>query len=261
MSYVRDRVIILRTTPFREHDRKVVMFGAQHGLLEAVARGANAKQAKQGGHIIPLTKAEVLIAKGASFDKLAVVRTVSAHAGLRRRLGALAFAGGFADLFERLQRPGIVDIDLYELMSQVLSVAESLPEEPSTERARLLYSAAALKLLDRIGFAPPLSACASCREPFQAAIGEHWLLPADGAFLCHDCYRTVRRANQDAQAVPARTLTLLRFLRREPLGRVLLLTGTPADFQGATYAVSLLLRQAPLKKEPHGAETIAAILG
>ena len=43
VPYLRDRAIVLRNEPFREHDRKVVLFGMQHGLLEAVARGASRK--------------------------------------------------------------------------------------------------------------------------------------------------------------------------------------------------------------------------
>ena len=270
MPYLRDRAIILRSTPFREHDRKVVMFGAQHGLMEAVARGASAKEAKQGGHVVPFTEAEVLIAKGAAFDKLAVSRTVRSRPGIRRRLGALTFAGAFSDLFERLQRPGIVDMESYALLSEALDIADALPDEPSAERTRLLYSAAALKLLDRIGFAPPLSACASCREGFatdgaalasEAVMDGPWLLPVEGSFLCPDCYRTVRRAHPNAEQVPAHALSLLRFLRREPLVQALRLTGTAEIFRRASLTLSTLLQQAPLTRAPHGGETIFAILG
>jgi DNA repair protein RecO len=260
MPYLRDRAIILRSESFREHDRRIVMFGLNHGLMEAVARGASAKQSKQGGHIVPLIEVEVLVAKGAAFDKLAVAKTVTPRHMLRRRLGGLAFAGAFSDLFERLQRPGIVDEDLYVLLSDVLDVAEALPEEPSAERARLLYSAAALKLLDRIGFAPALSACASCREGFDVNTEETWLLPADGSFLCPDCYRTVRRAYPNAEQVPTQTLGLLRFIRREPLKLILSLGGESGVFRQASAVTTLLLQQAPLMRQPHGSETILALL-
>jgi DNA repair protein RecO (recombination protein O) len=261
MPYLRDRVIVLRSDVFREHDRRLVMFGKQHGLLEAVARGASAKQAKQGGHVVPMTEAEVLIAKGSAFDKLAVATLVNPRHAVRRRLGTLAFTGAFFDLFERLQKPGIVDEDLYQLLVDVLSVAEMLPEEPSTERARLFYAAAALKLLDRIGFAPPLSACASCREPFSAEGEGVWLLPVDGSFVCPDCYRDLRRAYPNAQYVPMPILGLLRFMRREPLEKLAVLTGTPETFRQASLTISALLQQTPLSRAPHGSETILALLG
>lgn len=259
-SYLRDRVIILRSEPFREHDRRVVMFGLEHGLLEAVARGASAKEAKQAGHLLPLTEAEVLVAKGAAFDKLAVARNIRSRPGLRRRLGGLAFAGAFSDFFLRMQKPGIVDEELYALLEEVLNVANTLPEEPTAERARLLYAAASLKLMDRVGFAPPLSGCASCREGFSATATEVWLLPVDGSFLCADCYRTVRRSYPNAEFVSIHVLTVLRFLRREPLAQALAITASSELFQAVSQVVSLLLQQAPLPRVPHGHETIGALL-
>ncbi len=265
MPYLRDRAIILRSDPFREHDRKVVMFGMQHGLLEAVARGASASQAKQGGHVVPMTVAEVLVAKGAAFDKLAVARTVHAPRALRRRLGGLAFVGSFFDLFTRLQRPGIVDLELYELLSEVLELADTLPDEPSLDRTRLLFASASLKLMDRMGFAPPISACASCREPFAIVadasnVESLWLLPIDGAFVCPDCYRTLRRAYPNAHAVSPSALGILRFARREPLARILALTGTSESFHHASSTVFTLLEQTPLLRAPHGPETIGHLL-
>ncbi|OGL79240.1 DNA repair protein RecO [Candidatus Uhrbacteria bacterium RIFCSPHIGHO2_12_FULL_60_25] len=258
MPYLRDRAIVLRNEPFKEHDRKVVLFGIEHGLLEAVARGASRKEAKQAGHIVPMSEIEVLIAKGAVYDKLAVARLVEQHRAIRDRLGALAFVGSFFDLFERLQRPGIVDPGLYELLLDVLSIGESLPDEPSAERARLLWSAAALKLLDRIGLAPALSHCVSCRE--NVGESDAWMLPFDGTVACADCYRGLRTAHPNATCLAPTALTLLRFLRREPFGRVLLLTASTDVFAAASHAVSVTLQQAPLSKEPHGSETIFALL-
>jgi len=260
MAYLRDRAVVLRSTAFREHDRRIVLFGVEHGLIEAVARGASSRDARQAGHIVPMTEAEVLIAKGSVFDKLAVAKLVSAHSRVRQRLGSLAFVGGFFDLFERLQKPGIVDATLFELLQDVLRVAGSLPDEPSTERARLLYTAAALKLLDRVGFAPPLSFCASCREGFTSDGGEVWLLPTDGSFVCADCYRTIRRAYPNAEEVTSITLGILRFLRREPLARVLDLSGTPEHLRSASFVLDRLLAQTPLPRAPHGSETITALL-
>jgi DNA repair protein RecO len=261
MPYLRDRAIILRSESFREHDRRVVLFGMEHGLLSAVARGASAKGAKQGGHLVPFSEAEVLIAKGLAFDKLAVATVVHPARVLRQRLTGLAVAGAFTDLLERLQQPGIVDDDVYRLLQDLLASAAELPDASSAERAKLLYSAAALKLLDRIGFAPPLSGCASCREGFLPLTEQVWLLPTDGTLLCPDCFRVVRRATPNAKPVAIQTLALLRFLRRETLGSIRLLSGTSEVFRAASQVISTLLQQAPLARAPHGADTIMALVG
>ena len=260
MSYLRDRAVVLRSQAFREHDRRLVLFGRQHGLIEAVARGASAAVSKQGGHMVPFTEVEVMVAKGVVFDKLAVARTVRAWPRVRAGLGGLAVAGAFADVFAHMQRPGIVDADAYTLMTDLLDALQVLPGEPSVERARLLYAAGVLKLLDRMGFAPPLSACVSCREAFAVETGAVWLLPTEGTFVCPDCYRVVRRAHPTAQEIPMTVLGLVRFLRREPLARVFALAGDSEAFRGAAGVVLMLLEQAPFSRAPHGDATITALL-
>jgi DNA repair protein RecO len=260
MPYLRDRAIVLRSEAFREHDRRLVLFGQQHGLLEAVARGASAAVSKQGGHMVPFTETDVMLAKGVVFDKLAVARTVRAWPPVRIQLGSLSVAGAFADLFVRMQRPGIVDADAYTLLTELLDALDRLPQEPSVDRARLLYAAATLKLLDRMGFAPPLSACVSCREAFTEQMEGVWLLPTDGTFVCPDCERVLRRAHPTAQPVQTQVLALVRFLRREPLAHMAFLAGDASLFREATGVVSVLLSQAPLPRAPHGDETILALL-
>ena len=158
MSYLRDRVIILKKEPFREQDRRYVMYGRTHGLLSAVARGASVSRSKQAGHLELFSVSEVMIAKGAAFDKLAVAR------GLERidlyatngGLGGAVICGAFADLVIRLTRPGIADEGLFELLYDTMKTFGSLPEHPSQERARFLYASATLRLLDVLGYAPQL---------------------------------------------------------------------------------------------------------
>lgn len=260
MSYIRDRVIILKSEPFREHDRRIVMFGRSHGLLEAVARGASRKESKQAGHLLPMNEAEVMIAKGAVFDKLAVSTVVRPNRGLRARLGSLAVVGSFFDLFERLERPGIQDPDLYELLRELLDVTSRLPEEPSVERAKLLFSAATLKLLDRTGFAPQLVRCSLCHDGFEDG-EEVRQLPVDGSITHEDCYRSIRASQPNAELVHPSVLTVARFLREQPLDKTLMITGTSQLFAAVSAFVFQFIKQTPLHREPHGLYTISSVLG
>jgi recombinational DNA repair protein (RecF pathway) len=156
MPYLRDRAIVLKKEPFREQDRRYTLYGSEHGLLHAVARGSSLKSSKQAGHLEPFCEIEVMIAKGSSFDKLAVARSVGIPPPRDLRLAAFAILGAFHDLVISLTRPGISDERMYELLMELRAVCFSFPAEPSPERSRLLYAAATLKLLDLIGFAPPL---------------------------------------------------------------------------------------------------------
>src|SRR6266567_7926085 len=99
MPYLRDRVIVLSKEPFREQDRRYVMYGQEHGLLIAVARGASVKSSKQAGHLEPFCTSDVMIAKGSAFDKLAVAKMVDwPWRGSSPRLEAYAVCGAFSEL-------------------------------------------------------------------------------------------------------------------------------------------------------------------
>src|SRR5262249_25813712 len=135
---------------------RYVMYGREHGLLIAVARGSSLKASKQAGHLEPFTETEVMIAKGSAFDKLAVARARGSRIRIPRRLSSYALLGAFFDLVMSLTRPGISDDRIFDLLQDVRSVSIDLPEDVTPERVRLMLAGATLKLLDLIGFAPRL---------------------------------------------------------------------------------------------------------
>ncbi len=222
MPYIRDTAILLRVEPFRNEDVWVTCYGLQHGKMTAVARGAKRSRAKQSGHILPLAEAEVMIAKGALFDTLAVVRVLHPRLALRERLAALTLAGAFADLVDRLTKPAVADPGIFFLLRELLDLAPLLEQEPSAARGQFVFSSAVLKLLDLLGYAPPLDE------------------------LPHHVNETTGK--------------LLRFMRAQPLSDTLRITANPDVFRAASEAVELFLAPAPLEKATHGQRTIAALL-
>lgn len=257
--YLRDRVIILKSEPFREHDRRIAMFGVSYGRLDAVARGLSKIESKQAGHLIPLTEAEVMIAKGSAFDKLAVAKMVHPYTGLRNHLASMTVASAFADLFERLQQPGISDPDSYALFKDFLDALSFLQEELTVERSKLLFSAAAIKLMDRTGFAPSLHRCSLCQDVFDEEDVRQ--LTSDSSLVHEDCYRSVRSMQPNAEYIPHAVRNVVRFLREEPVISALRITGTTQLFSGASRLISECLKQTPLTREPHGYRTIVEIVG
>ena len=225
MSYLRDTVIVLKKEPFREHDRRYTMYGLEHGLLVAVARGSSRATSKHAGLLEPLTESNVMIAKGATFDKLAVATGVDrvCVAPTKRLLAYYAVCGGFADLLIRLLRPGIADDRIFYLLRELIDTLAAAPSEPSPDRARLILSAATLRLLDLLGFAPH-----------------------------------IERAGEGTTSVPS--LALAAFMRRSPLADVLRVTARTDVFAAASSFVEEALTHAPLDREPHGPATIQALL-
>ena len=219
--YLRDRVIILKKEPFREQDRRYVMYGREHGLLVAVARGASVPRSKQAGHSEPLCEVEVMIAKGAAFDKLAVSRMLWAPDFFSSKggLAGVAICGAFADLVIRLTRPGIADDRIFDLLREAIVLFSSLPEAPTPDRARLLHASLMLRLLDLVGFSPDVEE------------GER-----------------------------GHIVSLLKFMRFAPLADLLRVTTTRDILNEASAFVEESLKSAPLHEEPHGIRTIQAFL-
>ncbi len=232
MSYLRDRVIILKQEPYREQDRRYVMYGREHGLLEAVARGAALGTSKQAGHLEPFTEAEVMLAQGSRCDKLAVAQRLdsSLHASSLiewsavtrdRLLAGFVVCGVFVDLVIRLTRPGIADARVFDLIHEAILCAAQMPQAPSPERARLLHAAATLRLLDLLGFGP-----------------------------------IIQMVDDRSQI----TVILLKFMRRAALADILRVTAPRDVLNAASAFVEQALQHAPLDQEPHGVKTIQAYL-
>lgn len=221
MAYLRDRVIILKKEPFREQDRRYTLYGREHGLLVAVARGASLKSSKQAGHLEPFSEAEVMIAKGIAFDKLAVARSIGLARRVPAQLPSYIILGAFFDLVISLSRPGISDHRIFDLLTEVREVCASLPAELSLERSRLLLAGATLKLLDLLGFAPPLD---------------------------------------ERHELPEKSVTLLKFLRRFSLADALRVTATTDVLNAASAFIEDAVRHTPLDKPPHGPTTVLALL-
>lgn len=258
MSYLRDRAVVLKKEPFREHDARVTLYGQTLGKMSAVARGSERWEAKQLGHLEPFSEVEMLIAKGAAFDKLAVARVVSPRPRLRVHLGSIAIAGAFFDVVDRLTRPGIVDEDLYRLLTDVLDLADVSDAQPSSERGRLLFAAACLKSLDILGFAPQLGQCLRCLKHVEEPA---WFLASEGGLACAACVREVRRELPQAITLPPHALRLLRLLRARPFPEILRVTAGADLFACVSSLVESSLHHAPLIAEVHGARTVAVLLG
>jgi len=168
MPYLRDLAFVLKKEPFREQDRRYFLYGREHGLLIAVARGSCLKKSKQAGHLEPFSVSEVMLAKGAAFDKLAVAKNRSngTYQTNIPTLASYAVCGRLAELVVALTRPGISDVRIFYLLEDTAQAFSGLECEPSPERARFILAAASLKLLDFLGFAPNAALAEQAPENF-----------------------------------------------------------------------------------------------
>ncbi len=263
LVYIRDQVIVLKKISVREYDRTVFMYGRQHGLIMATARGAARPKSKQCARLEPLSFAEVMVAKGKSFDHLAVAGPVEAEVDFKTHEGrsadsdlcVRAVTGAFADLFLSLVKPGISDERLFALWGELIVALRGPRTGLTVLRAQLMFAIASLRLMDLLGYGPALSVCTHCRQPSGPT--DAWYAPEHGGLVCATC-----RPSWEGFLVPANAhaLALLRFARKAPLSD-LLRVSLPVD---VGVNVLRLMREvwkhAPLDREPHGLETISALL-
>lgn len=249
------------------------MYGRRHGLVVATARGSARPKSKQAARLEPLTFAEVMVAKGKAWDHLAVAAPVSGESGNLTAsaqaigsgrfkpngstgLSAMAVAGAFADMFLALVHPGVADERLFVLWEELASALASVDSGLTPLRARLLFAAVSLRLMDLLGYGPRLSAkCGLCHEPIGPT--DAWYAPDDGVLICAECATGWRGGLIRAQT---HALALLKFVRSAPLADMLRVS-MPVDVgENVVRLARAAWRQAPLEREPHGFETIEALL-
>ncbi len=234
MSYLRDVAIVLRHEPYREHDGWVTLYGREHGKLVAVARGVRKPSAKHLGHLEPLARAEVMIAKGAAFDKIAVARRLCPHRGLQAGMGGWSVGGAFVDFLDQVTRPGMPDPAVYDTALDLLDALDGMPEHPTPVRALSLYAASVLKTLARLGYAMDAEACAGCRKILHE---ETWWSGREASLFCLDCMRERRRVDQTLEKLPSDVPKILRFMGSAAFVDVLRLTAETASLRAAASAV------------------------
>ncbi len=153
MAYRRDRVFILKKEAVRDYDRRYTLYGRDHGICTAFARGCSRPKSRQAGHLEPFCDTEVMMAHGRFVDHLAVAyRGIGAP---NMPYEGYLLLGRFSDLVTRMVRPGVPDSRLYDLLIELRSVAGDMPGNASVIRMRFVFAGAVLKLLDLLGFAPP----------------------------------------------------------------------------------------------------------
>ncbi len=254
MSYIRDEVVVLKKMSIREWDRQYFLYGREHGLLFAVARGAMKPSAKQASQLEPFTFADVMIAKGRAYDHLAVA--VRGKANKRfNAVGAFAVAGAFSDLCLKLLKPGVADERIYRLWLELAGILAQFKAEISPLRAQLLFSAVSLRLLDLLGYGPFFKACSVCGEAQGPT--EVFYAPERNSIVCLDCRKDISEA---LIRVPAHAMNLLQFLRSASLTDVMRVTAKVDLIETVVVMTREICKHAPLDFEPHGFTSIQKLI-
>lgn len=176
-----DEALVLRRVDYGDADRILTVLTREHGKVGVIARGVRKAKASMAPHTDLFARSRVHIAKGrGELDVLTQAQRVGAvlPAGDARRVACAALCAELADRVLEGDHP--LEAGIYELVADALEACADPARDP---RAAVAWFAR--RMIDRLGYAPELTVCASCGSTLEERAA--WFSAAAGGLLCPRC--------------------------------------------------------------------------
>ncbi|HHC07595.1 MAG TPA: DNA repair protein RecO [Actinobacteria bacterium] len=177
MALRSDQGIVLRSFPFGEADKVVILLSPNRGKLRTVAKGVRKTKSRFGGRLEPLTLVDLVLYEGRNLDTITQVSVIEAHPRLRTDLDAVLAAGTMVEFVDLVAQEDEPARRLFLLLRRGLETLEAGPVHPDVVTAFLVKAA------DAVGLTPSLVACAGCGTPGSFRRFSF----AEGGVLCESC--------------------------------------------------------------------------
>ena len=177
MALRHDQGIVLRSFPFGEADRVVVLLSPNQGKIRAVAKGVRKTKSRFGGRLEPFSHVDLVLYEGRNLDTITQAEVIEAFPHLRKDLDKMLAAGVMVELLDVVSQEAESSHRAFLLLQRSLRALETGPMHPD------LVTAFLLKAADVVGVAVALDACAGCGIPD----GLHRFAFAAGGVLCDRC--------------------------------------------------------------------------
>ena len=138
--------IVLRQRRLGDADKILILYSAEQGKIEAVAKGVRKTKSRLAGHVEPLTQATFLLAKGKTLDIVTQVETIEPFQAVRDDLERLSRGLYAAEMLEKFTETHEEHFALYRLLLDTLRRlatrhgprhADSLLRDVAAQRAGL----------------------------------------------------------------------------------------------------------------------------
>jgi DNA repair protein RecO (recombination protein O) len=158
---LKTEAVVLRSMRYGEADRILHLYTPTRGRISAIAKGVRKTRSRFGGRLEPFFHLRLVLHEGRS-DLLTVTsaETVSGYPRLRDNGATLDAAARACDAVNRLFGEAEASEPVFFLLCNEFALLESDPDNAGHAN-QLAFR---MKLLVAAGFAPQLSACASCGE-------------------------------------------------------------------------------------------------
>ena len=167
----------MRSYPFGEADRVVVLLSPNNGKIRTVAKGVRKTKSRFGGRLEPFTHVDLVLYEGRNLDTITQVAVLEPFPHLRLDLDAVLAAGTMVEAADAVAQEKESSIRLFLLLQRGLKALEA------GETRQNLITSFLLKLADVVGVAPSLMQCASCGR-FEDL---HRFSFAGGGAVCDRC--------------------------------------------------------------------------
>lgn len=176
MALRTDQGIVLRSYPFGESHKVVILASPARGKIRTVAKGVRKTKSRFGGRLEPFTHVEVVLYEGRDLDIITQVEVMEAYPRLRTDLEAVGAASTMAEVVDHVAHED------EPLTSVFLALRRGLLALEAGERGPDVLSRFLLAVADGLGLAPALSDCAVCGRDDP----HRFSLSAGGA-VCEAC--------------------------------------------------------------------------
>ncbi len=177
MALLHDQGIVLRSFPFGEADRVVVMLSPNHGKLRTVAKGVRKTKSRFGGRLEPFTHVDVVLYEGRNLDTITQVSVIEAFPRLRADLDKVVTAGTLVEVADVVAQEQESAVRLFLLLQRGLRALDRSGLHPD------LLTAYLVKAAEVIGLAPALDRCAGCGRTDRLVRFSF----AEGGVQCESC--------------------------------------------------------------------------
>lgn len=177
MALYNDTGIVLRSYPFGEADRVVVLISPNRGKLRTVAKGIRKTKSRFGGRLESCVHVDLVLYEGKNLDMITQVSIIEAFPTLRRHLDRVVTAGTMIEIADIVAQEDEPAQRLFLLLQRGLRALDA--DEPHPD----LLTAYLLKVAAIVGVAPALEHCAGC----GAQDGCTRFSFAAGGALCERC--------------------------------------------------------------------------
>lgn len=170
--------IILRRRNLGEADTIFTVYSPSEGKFDAIAKGVRKARSRMRGHLEPLSRSRLLLAKGRSLDVFTQAETIEGYRGIREDLGLGAAAIYCAELIDRFTEDSAPHPEIYRLVLETFDALEGGAPGWVVRQFEL-------RLLAMLGFEVQVDGCARCGSRLPER--ETLFAASSGGLVCPGC--------------------------------------------------------------------------